>query len=708
MPRQAAVSVENHFTGGLITDSTGLSFPENSCTEVYDCELIFDGSIKRRLGFDFEDNYTTKTINRNGCAVVNYLWRNVAGNGDVTLLVVQVGATIYFYKTSISGSFSPGAVASTVTLTPVSGAPATDGVEAQFTEGNGLLIITHPYCEPIRVSYDTVTDTATATNITIKIRDFEGAVADPYAVDERPTSTLAALNVNHIYNLLNQGWTAANLTAWDTAQTTMPSNADVQWLFRDATNNFDASAAAIARVMIGNTAAPKGHYIMSLSNQDRATISGQVGVAATTTGSQRPSTSVFFAGRIFYSGVNYVGFNSSIFFTQIIERVDQYGNCYQTNDPTAENLFDLLPSDGGVIVIPECGTIYKLMTVPGGLCVFAANGVWFITGSAGIGFIANDYTVQKISNITTLTAASFVNVAGWPSWWNGEGIYIIAAQSNQNLPSVKCISDGKIRGFYRDTIPIASKRFARGFYHDLDGHIRWLFKSESTVQLNEIYEYDRVLNFNIQTGAFYPWRITDSNVKVHAIITSDLISSVVKSDNVIANAADQVIDGSSNNVIAFTDAGVEDSPFDKYLVSYADGGTYKFTFSDKTNANYLDWFKYDNTGVDFTSYFITGYKIRGQAIKKFQDNWIRVFSNVLDEVAYYVQGVWDFATTGSGTGKWSTKQYVAKATPGFSVLTNRLKVRGHGLSLQIRVESVPGKPFEIIGWSCVDSGNAVP
>ncbi len=210
MPQQSIVAVENSFINGLVTEATGLNFPESACTETFDCVFGIDGSVYRREGFDFEGNYTTKTINRANVVVNSYLWQNVAGDGNVTVLVLQVGNKLYFYETSGSGIFSTGAVASTVTLTPVAGAPITETVEAQFSDGNGYLFVTHPYCDPMRIAYDTTTDTATATSLNLKIRDFEGALADSLAVDARPTSTLAALEVNHKYNLYNQGWTTTN------------------------------------------------------------------------------------------------------------------------------------------------------------------------------------------------------------------------------------------------------------------------------------------------------------------------------------------------------------------------------------------------------------------------------------------------------------------------------------------------------------------
>jgi hypothetical protein len=556
----------------------------------------------------------------------------------------------------------------------------------------------------MRIAYDADAHTATPTNIILKIRDFEGAVADPYLVDERPTATLAGLNVSHKYNLYNQGWNTTNLTAWDTAQTTMPSNADVMWRFKDSTDNFDATTPSLARITAGNTPAPGGHFVLTLSNQDRDTASGLSGVSATTTSFQRPSACAFFAGRVFYSGVNFVGFNSKIYFTQIIENTDQYGATYQVNDPTAEDLFDILPSDGGVISIPEAGTIYKMFTVPGGLCVFAANGVWFLTGSTGLGFTAVDYAQLKIADISTISDTSFVNVNGWPAWWNSEGIYMIGG--GQNLPTVKSLTYDTFKSFY-DTIPVSSKRFARGFYDKTDGHLRWIYRSESTSDLDATYEYDRVLNYNLRTNAFYPWTIGQGDVKVHAVLSSELITRPIEVVNVI-DGANNVIDGSGNQVIAFSESGNDDQQYDKYLVSFPNGSSNDFTFANRTDDTYRDWIDYDDEGVNYDSYLITGYKLQGQGSRKVQSNWVNVYSRLDTEVAYKFQAIWDFALTGNDTGRWSTNQYVTHDDLNYSNATRRLKVRGHGKALQFRVSSVDDQPFDLIGWSSLQTINGAP
>lgn len=707
MPQNAQVFVENSFINGLVTEATGLNFPEKAVVDTDNCIFDIDGSVYRRTGFDFETNYATKTINRDTKVIKQYLWQNVAGNGDVTVVVVQVGDTLYFYETTGTGIFSTGAQATTVTLTEVAGAPDAATVEAQFTDGNGYLIVTHPYCEPMRIAYDTSAHTASSNNITIKIRDFEGASTDPNAVDTRPTSTYAAINVPHKYNLMNQGWTDASLTAWDTAQTTMPSNSDVMWRFKTPSNVFDFTNTTVANIVTGNTPAPKGHFILTLADQDRPTAIGASAgtVPKTTTSFYRPACCAFFAGRVFYAGINYPGFNSNIYFTQIIESVAQYGSCHQVNDPTSEDLFDPLPSDGGVIYIPEAGTIYKMQTVPGGLCVFAANGVWYITGSTGLGFTANDYAVLKIADIPSVSDASFVNVGGFSAWWNAEGIYLM--QGGQEGPQVKSLTYDTFKTFF-DEIPVSSKRYARGYFDKTDGIIRWLYKSTAVSDINDIYEYDRVLNYNVRTNAFYPWTITDSTVKVHGILSSELVTRPITLLNVVDSSVNQVIDSSGNIVVSFASSGNADQQFDKYLVSYLDGADYKFTFAERTLDSYKDWVAYDGLGENYDSYFITGYRLPGNAILKAQSNWVQVYSRVLTPVEYHFSALWDFATSGD-TGRWSSRHYVTHDTSDtYSNSSKRLKIRGHGKALQMKVSSVTDNPFDIIGWTTVQTINGVP
>lgn len=701
MPRSAGIAVENNFRNGLITEASGINFPESACVETENCIFKFDGSVVRRKGINFEPNYDVQHLIKTNSVINTYVWRNVSGDGNTTLAVVQLGSILFFYNTS-SDSVSSGALSSYIDMAGfnVSGAPAPNTLPAQFSSGNGLLFVTHPFCDPFKVSYDPGTNTVSGEIIVLRIRDLEGDPADPYDIAERPIVDLINLDNAHRYNLYNQGWNSTNLTAWD-ARGDMPSNADVMWSFKNTSDVFDVST--IDGNMRGNSPAPKGHYILNLHYQDRDALGGS---GIETTGVQRPSTSAFFAGRVFYSGINFKKYNSRIYFSQIVEREAQYGYVHQANDPTSEEAFDLLPTDGGMIDIQEAGSIYKLFTIANGLVAFAANGVWMITGSTGIGFTATDYSVSKLSSIPTLTASSFVDIGGMPSWWNSEGIYTIKMDGGS--PQVVSLSRERIQSFY-DSIPLASKSYVKGGYNYIDGVVQWVYRSDTAATPDENYDFDRILNYNTKTGAFYVWTIPPSNVKLNGILILDTTQGTLAEIQVQDDDGDDVVDDDGNEVVTYESVGLVDAPFFKYLVSFPYSGSHHdFTFANEYDEAYVDWASYDDIGVEYESFLASGYRLRGEGIRKYQDNWVTVFSKTTEPVAYDFQGMWDYALNGSGTGRWSVKQGIVHDDTNYSHRARRLKVRGHGKVLQFRLSSRPGKPFHCIGWSTFSTANSIP
>jgi hypothetical protein len=460
---------------------------------------------------------------------------------------LQIKNNLYFYETSASLPLSNKAFSQTIDLTTFSpaGAQPPRVSSCQFATGTGKLFVVHPNLNAFYITYDPSDASFTATQIDLMLRDFEG-IDDGLDIDERPTTTLASLDVKHHYNLLNQGWTNTNLVAWDTSQTTMPSNADVMWSFKNTSDAFDTTT--IPNVVNGNSPATKGHYILNVYNQDRATASG-LAVDATTTGTQRASTVAFFAGRVFYAGINAENFNSKIYFSQIIERPEQFGQCYQTNDPTAEDFFDLLPSDGGVLDIQEAGSILKLMPITGGLAVFASNGIWVITGSTGLGFTANDYAIVQASTLPTLSFTSFVDMAGSPVWWSADSINRL--DINQGRYVVSSLSNTTIKTYY-NTIPVSEKKNAVGFYNPVLGIVQWLFRSVGSSSLEQSREYDRVLNLDLNTQGFYVWTLPTTGQKIHGLVVLESRGGGTDLSNVIDNSSNTILTNDGDNVVAWT------------------------------------------------------------------------------------------------------------------------------------------------------------
>lgn len=130
------------------------------------------------------------------------------------------------------------------------------------------------------------------------------------------------------------------------------------------------------------------------------------------------------------------------------------------------------------------------------------------------------------------------------------------------------------------------------------------------------------------------------------------------------------------------------------------------TFAEEKRDDYKDW--YDATGHDwpFSSYFITGYNVLGEGNKVFQSNYVTVNYVPVPQGSAYIQGVWDYAKNGN-TGRWSSKQQIySNSDTNYSNRMRKLKIRGQGVAMQMKVSSEDGKPFSINGWSTSASSNA--
>lgn len=506
---------------------------------------------------------------------------------------------------------------------------------------------------------------------------------------------------------------SATINIWNQVEGNYPANSDVWWTFKNSSGLFTASSlpSIVPSVTFNAGQAPQGHFILNAFFQDRSSASGVSSRQSIST-QARPKTGCWFQGRVFYAGVDasqvaandapYYTWTENIYFSQIVQGTADFGICYQTNDPTAENFFDLLPTDGGVIVIQGSGSIYKLFPVQNGLLVFAANGIWFITGSTGIGFSANDYTITKISGVRSISGTSFVNVLGWPYFWNVEGIYTVEpTKGGGGGLEVNNLVVGNILSFY-DNIPHISKLYARGAYDPISFQIKWCYRTTPEIDISNRYLFDGVLVHNTveirpQVGkAFYPYLIGSGTSTVNGI-TFPSISAIL------------YIENPSGGV------NVPD-PIFKYLVTSSQG----LTFSEESNTlTYTDWLAFDGTGVDAAAFLRTGYNLKpqhhpyygyfSQALVKHSVSYINVFIRNTADNGFIFNSVWDWASS-SDTGKFSSEQQITNSLTSnkFQYVNRRLRVRGRGYALQLQFKSQVGKPMDIVGWSVFESIQEAP
>lgn len=718
MARGAGTVVENNFVNGLVTEATGMNFPENACVSATNVVFKETGEATRRYGYDYETAYQLNSITRSNSAIVEFEWKSAGGDGDVNFVVQQIGSTLYFYRVSATDPLSAGLHATTISLSTfaVPGAPSTDSILCSFSSGKGYLFVTNKYCEPFYVSYTASTNALAATEIDLKIRDFEG-VEDGLDVRERPT-TAQGLSALHRYNLYNQGWfkkvrsgagtQVFPITTWNTDWTNYPSNADIWWTAKDATGDF-IPANITGQQHVGQSLAPKGYFILDAFNQDRtatmealndesATIPA---ITAVTSSYFRPSATAFFAGRVWYAGVNYQNFSNLLYYSQIIERDSQLGSCYQNLDPTGEEFSDLLDTDGGVAKILDMGTVVKLFATQKALLVFASNGVWSISGSDVTPFKATDYTIVKISSVSVTSSLSFVDALGSPIFWTEDGIWTLASEGGAF--TIVSISDKKIKQYFK-AIPRDSKKYAKGAFNVTDRLVQWVFSSTAPTTVEGQFNYDSILTLNTTTGAFYPWTIYSATKTISGII-SCLGPTYGSYDTVIDSNSDTVIDGSSNTVIVSTSS--DSSNFRYFTTKNVSGTTYNSTWSVAGNTAYLDWVA-DSESYDYTSSFTSGYRIHADANREYQANYVTFYCTDATSSSAFVQGLWDFSNN-TLSKKWTTAQQIYNSTPTYrSYRIRKIKIRGWGKSLNFKVYGATGAPLNIVGWSAFETSNPLP
>jgi len=383
----------------------------------------------------------------------------------------------------------------------------------------------------------------------------------------------------------------------------------------------------------------------------------------------RASTVGFFASRVFYAGINVDQYSNNLYFTQIIERRDQYNLCYQLNDPTSEELFDLLPSDGGVVKIPEIAIIKKIFKMQTGLLIFATNGVWLISGSGGQPFQANDYQIRKLSSVGVNSPLSIVDIRGTPVWWGEDGIYTITFDANYDSYSVISVTDETIRSFFL-AIPSLNRQFAKGDYDTSNDTAYWIYNDTVSLPVASRYKYTKAIVFNARSKAFYPW--------IFVLGTRSI-----------------------RGLAYIYDAQRTKTPLIKFTTTTPNAGNNDLTYSQVTGTVYKDY-----TTGDYSSYFITGYNLDGETQRFFQANYVYVFLKQQTDASCRMQAIFDFTTSGS-SGHWSPLQQVYNTALTLrSINFRKLKVRGRGRALQLRFVSESGKPFSIVGWSLRETGNS--
>jgi len=710
------------FVKGLITEAGEMTFPEGASVDELNCDLLKDGSRRRRLGIQLENSaeFSTRTIN-SSTTVSTGLWENVDEASDTTYFIVQAGKYMHMFNLaqgSVSAnpveSFTGSGVDFELDLTlferPVGNGASTAPI--QVTSIKGALVVASP---EINTFYLVREDDGsfTATEIVFQVRDFKWLTSIDDLEDED-----ASPDAGREYDTRNAGWVGgkglAALSSYNSSESAYPPLTLPWYSGKDASGNF--SVSEWKKIFAGNTLIANGHYIYDLYNIERST---NYAGAEDTTENARFISVEGHASRVFYAGMEgSTGDNGNkVFFSQLLEfGFEKIGRCYQSNDPTSEQLADLLDTDGGFIVIPEAYGIQKLHSFGPDLYVFAKNGVWRISGVDDV-FRATEYSVSKISEDGIVTPTSFVSASGKPYWWSNTGIYTLATTESgavvgQNI-SIRTIQD-----FFDDIGPTQRSKVT-GTYDEATRRVVWKYPApgeSNDNKRNKVLLYDEVLE------AFIPWEFADEASDTDYVVDAVYNKGVGSTDvtyNVVDSSGNNVVDSSGNQIVVTRTGQELTSSQLKFLVVNGADGTY--TFADVNNADFLDW-----GTANYSSYAEAGYNFLGDAQTRKTTPYITVYMKStatgfessgdgyvqVRPSSCLVSSYWDFKKSPSTNQQQAYRQkYNTIVDEGdlssfdypVTLESTRVKMRGRGRVMKLKFESEEGKDFHLVGYDVVSA-----
>lgn len=769
MPRAQQNKLYRTFVRGLITEAGFLTYPEDASYDELNTVLFRKGNRARRLGQSYGANTFVpeleKEIVTDACN--EFVWKAVNNEPDTNFLVTQTGNIISFFDladSDIAAAKKSYSLNLTDHLAPSFNSTASRQELSYFSSGKGLLFIVNKTCEPLVLEYNPDTDTFSVTEIKILIRDFDG-LDDGLKNDEEPP----VLTAQHHYNLQNQGWVLGSRSSSTFSPVTLngylyepeifyynrfnyspgvayqastasspiftffnelgryPGNNKQWWVARAEADDPDSNIEAgdflpkvLNKLFSGNNRAPRGHYILDAFKKDRTLVSGISGLGIEEI-DERPNATAFFSGRAWY------GQGSTVYYSQILDATNasKAGLCYQEADPTAEDISELISTDGGVVPIPEIDRIVRLVPMANGVIVFALNGVWFISGGDAA-FSATNISVSKISPIGTNSPLSIIETDGQIYWWSEIGINALSQESGQFGPipgkfGNSNISEQTLQSFW-DDIPNMAKAKVKACYDTRNNVINWLYQTEENSDTVGPYEYNASLQFDLTLQSFYPWKFgsIDNGPKITGLFLDTGFAQTL-SDVQVTNNSVVVTDSAVPVTVGEFQTEIEPSNI-YYTVSVPDQG---FVLSQANDQNYSDWKEFDGTGVGYESFIETGFEIHNDAMRDKQITYLFAhFAKTeteegLNPSSCYMTTKWDWSNR-AASNKWSNtvQVYRPRIRPnpttqelvnGFDVVTSKNKVRGNGKAIQFRFGTNEiGKTFDLLGWSVAYVGNTVP
>jgi hypothetical protein len=690
------------------------------------CSLERTGVRARRKGLEYETNSALSSFTSNrGDLISTHDWKSVAGQSSTEFEVVQVANTLYFYDKS-SEPISAGEKSFTVDLNAFSAgnSESVSGSRIAADDIEGNLVVASPAINAFYIEYDVATDTITTTEIVPKLRDFEWQ-SDTTEFGNKVS--VGAITEERKYDTLNAGWVNKTLGGEDIldaylATSEYPPLTHPWFSGRDPSGDFRINW--FERIYGGTSIKGNGHFILNLysKNRTQAAIDDELITTAVTlpteTESTRFSTVAKYAGRMFFSGMSSKKNGSRIFFSRVIENMNDIGNFFQEADPTSEEISELVDSDGGVIYIPGASNIRLLATWRSKLLVVAENGAWIIGGADDI-FKASGFSVIRVEGADgIINPATYVDAGGTPVWWGRTGIFSLDTDDTGLGAQGLDITKDTIQTFWQN-IPASFRQTAVGKYDELNKRVFWLYGNDVTTD----YKYNKVLILDVFLRSFYPWEFSDESSDTNYVTGLSYFSGFGVTDvaeNVTVSGV-QVTVSAVDVTVTTSSLSTNGQAEVKFIAR--DGDTGSLTFATISNTDFLDW-----GTEDFSSYAVAAYDFDDDLTTRKNNVYVTTYFKLTEtgftgsEGAGYdfinpsgciLKAFWDLKNTAS-----SSKQVYRHLRPvvvdpndltsfdyPYDSIVTRNKVRGRGRTLKLRFESETSKDFQLEGYEVMNARN---
>ena len=758
----------NTFVGGILTEANPINYPVGYTLDEENFILERNGTRRRRPGLDvdsslndFNDKAATEFVD-NGSTVVTdiqykdyFIWENAtfpSGLKDVLVLLYTFKyssgtrrmSAFLLYDLSdiknISDNFIDSFYLYDVSASdyPNGAVPRIGDVTGIATYKGSLVLCEYSKLNdsfsylitPVTSNTTKGTDTLVIEPSYLLVRNYVGDSGTNISITTRPSS----LTDDHAYNLYNRGWTSADVTAWNTFDSSYPSLADSPVFSKNKGSSY--STSIMDATLFGNSSAPRGKAIVNVFDVGGSFISysGSIFPGTPSSGGDfyprvdsdfkgNVVSAIETAGRVMYLSTagEYKGFGSTVLTYNAVGQSDPnvFGHCYSTNDPTSEAFNTPLDTDGGLIDMSEIGYPLKISASRSKIMTFGTKGIFEVYSPSGI-FKPSDLTVRKVSNsilsfnrelTNTLegptpnninyyeTTAKSVTVAGDSFlYWSDSGINILTNNPQNDSFSEASLSDTSIKTLF-NTIPNICKAFAKGVYIPEDNSVCWAYSLDSS----NPDRYSYLLIYDITLQAWYKFRFanTDDAYIVGMFLAPVDATTVDIPQYKRLTFLCQTTEGFLH--ANFTDSGV----FSDYNNSTDANEVQAFMQTGYLNAN--------NSSLEKQATYIVPSFLRTE--DGFTDDGSGNLTPT-NQSSCLISAWWDYVDDASlpkANDTFEAYKYNRLYIPsdasdtfdyGQTVLTSKNRLTGRGRALSLRFETSEGKDCRLLGWNLGFGANA--